>query len=92
MKYKNEQGSHWNFRVLTSLHTYGNSETERIFEIAEVFYDKDDNPTGHSSGKRLMSTSDLKGLSWQINKIKEGLRKPVLDKDNWPNEFKENGN
>lgn len=60
---------------------------EMYFEVCEVYYDKNLNPNGYCAAKSV-GGSDLKGIRWQLNKMKEALKKPILSKKNFPNEYK----
>jgi hypothetical protein len=86
MKMKKKEPEHyWNIRVLTRM--YENSD-EREFFLTEVQYD-DGKPVSYSQGRYNYSAEDLKGLKWRLNRMKEATKKPILDADNFPNEWKE---
>ena len=74
---------YWNHRVITKLFANG----ERGFSIAEVHYENDI-PQGSGDKSMLQDFMSVKELIWTHNKIKLALKKPVLDADHWPNEFK----
>ena len=92
----------WNYRVCTYLFKYSEEfpiasemrklDDQRIFSIQEVYYDKEGNVNGYiedtknpmagwESYDELVGTHDL---------IKLAFSKPILDLDNWPNEYKPN--
>lgn len=85
----------WNHRVVTGL-SKNSAHPERYFMICEVYY-KDGIPDMYTQeGKRVVSsiftddeTSEkgIADLTWQLDKMKECLDKPMLDADNWPNEY-----
>jgi len=90
-KYKTK--NHWNFRVVTKLYlTQSNktieTEEERLYSIVEVYYKKD-KPDSYIDSKRILDgLESVKGLKWTNKKIKEAFKKPILDLDNWPNEYR----
>lgn len=83
MKNKEVPKHYWNTRVLTK--KYPNSE-ERDFFLTEVHYDEGI-PVAYSYGVYNYSADTLKGLKWRLNRMKEATKKPILDADNWPNEY-----
>ena len=76
----------WNYRVLMK-----KINSERIFTINEVYYDKKGNPNGYiespssvySDGKK-----GKKGMKWQLKMMKKALKKPVLSMDAFPKKYK----
>jgi len=89
-KYKTK--NHWNFRVVTQLFKYDevllDHEPERLYSIVEVYYKKD-KPDSYIDSKRILDgLESVKGLKWTNKKIKEAFKKPILDLDNWPNEYR----
>lgn len=74
---------YWNYRVITNLHTSG----ERLFSVTEVHYE-DGVPQGAADKNVMKGFTSLKELIWTSNRIKECLKKPIIDGDNWPNEWK----
>ena len=88
MKKKEAPEHYWNMRVLTEC-GYPNSD-ERQFFFTEVHYEKGI-PTGYAKGRYNYVGNNTKELNWRLNRMKEALKKPVLDADNWPNEYKDNG-
>jgi hypothetical protein len=86
-KYKTK--NHWNFRVVTKVvpETCA-TEKYRIFSIAEVYY-KDDKPDSYVDSKRILyELESEKALKWTNKKIKKAFKKPILDLDNFPQEWK----
>ncbi|HPI82281.1 MAG TPA: hypothetical protein PK122_03550 [Candidatus Paceibacterota bacterium] len=80
---KKERPFHyWNYRVITTLHPSG----ERLFSVTEVHYENGI-PQGSADKNIMQGFSSLKELIWTNNRIKEALKKPILDGDNWPNEW-----
>lgn len=83
-KFKEKVPKHyWNLRVLTQ--TYKDSD-EREFFLTEVHYD-DGKPVSYAQGRHNYSAESLKNLRWRLNRMKEATNKPILDADNWPNEW-----
>lgn len=74
----------WNYRIIGIEH-----EGEISLQIHEVYYDADGIPTGFTSNPTpIYSEGGLKGLEWQLDKMREALDKPILSMDNFPKEFK----
>jgi hypothetical protein len=85
---------YWNHRIVTRIHPSAknnldlNKEDYRIFSVAEVHYEKS-KPVSYGSDLRILTEYEsLKGLKNIYKKIKSAFKKPVLDLDNWPNEWK----
>ena len=75
-------GRHWNYRVLA--HTF---ENEVTFQIHEVHYE-DGVPDSYGEPPAPVLSDDFKDLKDILIRMEQGLSKPVLDADNWPNEYK----
>ena len=74
----------WNYRVLAD-----DSCGDVVFEIYEVYYDKNGNPNGYSEKPSVVISDNKKGLRWQMNAMKKALDKPVLfSGDKFPKEYK----
>lgn len=72
----------WNYRVIA------HDERDEVYlEIHEVYYDAANIPNGYIENKSVGSES-LKGINWHLNKMKLALKKPILSKKNFPNEYK----
>ena len=80
----------WNYRVGTRMYSYefGEDTDTRLFSIIEVYYDENDIPNGYAdaSVKDWESYADLAGTH---NLMAQAFQKPILDLDNWPNEWHE---
>lgn len=85
MKKKEAPEHYWNIRVLTKIYP---DSTERDFFLTEVHYDKGI-PVAYAEGRNNYAGADIKELNWRLNRMKEALKKPILDADNWPNEWSE---
>jgi hypothetical protein len=84
--------SYWNYRILTRIVKANNltvaSKNWREFFISEVYY-KNGKPKSYAPDLNPLSGWDeLKDLKWTAKHIKEALKKPVLDIDNWPKKWK----
>jgi hypothetical protein len=84
----------WNYRVIAKK-IYFKNQVEIQFGIHEVHY-KNDVPSGCSENPMSLSTSSvhfdqeidpIEFLNWQIEALKVACEKPVLDYDNFPNEY-----
>ena len=88
----------WNYRIGTFLYSYKDTfpdnpilskkKDKRMFSIIEVLYDKDGNPNGYSD--EVNPTTDwttLEDLVLTVDKLKECISKPIIDIDNFPNEW-----
>lgn len=80
--------THWNYRLCTYVHEADNN---RYYAIKEVHYNNDmpiayqndnDDPFNFIEGD-----FPAKSVEFTINAIRDGLEKPIIDLDNWPNEF-----
>lgn len=83
--------NYWNFRVTTYLFKYEalpDKKPERLFSVSEVYY-KNGKPDSYIDSKRILDgVESVKGLKWTNKKIKKAFKKPILDLDNWPHEYK----
>jgi len=82
---------YWNYRILTRIVTPAESfdRNWREFFIAEVYY-KNGEPSSYkdSDCNPLSGWDALKDLKWTAKHIKDALKKPILDVDNWPKKWK----
>jgi hypothetical protein len=65
----------WNHRVVR----FNDEEMGEYFEIKEVFYDKNGNPTGYSEAS-IMSDS-FEGLHEQLEWFKTATAKPIINEE-----------
>ena len=90
----------WNYRICTHLFsdkkTFVNNpklaknEDTRIFAVHSVYYDKDGLPEGCSKNPESVGGYETQvELKSTIGMLQEAFKKPVLDLDNWPNEWKD---
>lgn len=73
----------WNHRVVTTL-----QQGVRLFDIAEVYYTEGVPHSYCSVGTCLTGWADLQDLKGTYDKIASAFEKPIIDLDNFPNEFK----
>ncbi len=76
----------WNYRVGTMM-----IPTERVFGIIEVYYSEDGFPDGHSglAHNTLSDIDNYKGLEEAYELIGKAFKEPIIDLDNFPDEYKE---
>lgn len=74
----------WNFRVVKkpNNHPLTTDEAPYTFGIHEVYYDNNGNVVSCTVEPIAIDSDSLEGISWMIEKIAEGMQKPVLDWDN----------
>lgn len=97
---KSKPKHYWNHRVVTKIipgsiandltkGTITKLSDERVFSIVEVYYNNG-KPDSYTESKSLLnSIESVKALKWAHKKIKKAFKKPILDLDHWPNEWKE---
>jgi len=81
--------SHWNYRLCTFVHDE-ESNGKRYYTIREVHY-KNDIPVAFAEeGKKIfdyIEEEPIKNITWTLEAIQGCLKKPILDLDNFPNEY-----
>lgn len=82
--------THWNYRVIAKrLPEYNDVN----FGIYEVYYDENNEPISFTEDpiniESFISydTDPIESINWQLDAIKLALKKPVMDYDNFPNEY-----
>lgn len=88
MAKKKPTNGYWNYRVVTKLEKIGNTET-RTFGIAECYYNKDDVMDAYSEKKNFYEWDRIDDILGTHKLIGNAFSKPVIDLDNFPNEFKD---
>lgn len=74
----------WNHRILAHKH-----DGEIYFQVHEVYY-TNDIPDGYSINPVSISSETLDGISWQLDKMQECLKKPILwAGERFPSEWSE---
>jgi hypothetical protein len=90
----------WNFRIGTNSFSYKDTfkdqneklalrPDERLFSVIEVYYDKDGKPTAYGEINPLNDWDNMKDLKGTYDLIADAFNKPIIDLDNFPNEYKE---
>jgi len=78
--------SKWNYRVVAHLKRF-NEKEYWIFGIHEVFYE-DDIPISYTKNPIEMNSYDgLDTFNWMLDKMMNDIKKPILNGDDFPNEF-----
>ena len=76
--------SHWNYRVCTHVEEKDN---QRYFSIKEIHY-KNNIPIAYGDKKEFLDyIEDLEAVKWTLEQMQEALNKPIIDLDNFPNEY-----
>ena len=84
--------SHWNYRILATVIDDLDIQDVR-FTIHEVHYDDNNEPVGFTENSIIpvafiSEPSDpIESIDWQLEAMKLALKKPVLDYNNFPNEY-----
>lgn len=73
----------WNHRVIAY-----REGSEFWYEIHEVYYDENGVPEMYSKGAVSVGANAFKDLDWQLDRLKECLKMPILSAENFPEEFK----
>lgn len=78
----------WNYRLCTKIEGKEGSTRWRSYCIKEVCY-TDDVPDGYADKNVLEGFESVADLLWTVAHLKSAFEKPILDLDNFPNEYKE---
>lgn len=68
---------HWNHRVV---------KHDGMYYIEEVYYDKNGNPDWHTNSEPVVA-EDVEGLRWLLESMLKCLKQPVLEENNFSNNF-----
>lgn len=85
----------WNYRVCTYLQINENPKTkhiwtsERVFQIHEVYYDDEGKADLRTEDSRPIYGESLEDLKKGYTLMGNAFEEPILDLDNWPNEYVE---
>lgn len=90
----------WNYRIGTKVFSYKKKFEEknkdlakfpdsRLFSIIELYYDENNIPNGYTEPNVLSDWETLEDLIGTIDFVKLALEKPIIDLDNFPNEWVE---
>lgn len=66
----------WNYRIVKR--SYNNDE-ESSFDICEVYYNEDGNPTSYTDSKNVLSQDSYQDLLWSYKEIEKAFKAPVLE-------------
>lgn len=93
MNKKTTPKNHWNYRVIAQKPDPEVDHLEGIYlSIHEVYYE-DDKPVKTSLNADRVRGESIKDIGWQLNKMKEALKKPILcgwEGDEFLNEYRPN--
>ena len=83
--------NYWNYRILTRMVNVEDKNMPykewREFFISEVYY-KGGKPVSHSATwNPLAGWDSLDDLKWTAKHVREALKKPILDVNNWPKKW-----
>lgn len=89
----------WNYRIGVKRFSYKETFPDNpkmwdngdhnLFSIIEVFYDEDGNPEGYGESDPTKNWENIEDLVGTMDLILLAKNKPILDLDNWPNEWKD---
>lgn len=88
----------WNYRIGTKVFSYkekfkdinkklANRPDQRLFSIIEVYYDKDGKAESYAEINALSDWENLKDLKSTYELIDGAFDKPIINLDNFPNEY-----
>ena len=75
----------WNYRVMA--HRSPFDENDIGLQIHEVHYDKKKNPKAFSKEPAMIGGESIEDIKWILKEIEVCLEKPILDANNFPNEY-----
>jgi len=85
--------SNWNYRILAR-RIASDSYSDVHFGVYEVYYNDETNIPEACTENPITILSyegecedPIESIQWQLDVIKEATKKPVLDYDNFPNEY-----
>jgi hypothetical protein len=83
-------GKGWGYRVGTKqvAHPLEAGERQRLYLIIECYYDEYGKPGSYTEPNILANWEDFNDLRYTYLKAGRALDQPILDLDNWPNEYK----
>lgn len=89
MAKKKPANGYWNYRVVTKKHINPLTfEEYRVFDIAECYYNKNDELEGYSEKREFFEWDRIKDMKSTHKLIGKAFLKPVIDLDRFPKEFK----
>jgi len=88
----------WNYRIGTHVFSYkqvftnnpklAKMKDQRLFSIIEVYYDEKGNPNSSAEAQPTKNWETLEDLTKTLDLLMKAKDKPIIDMDNWPNEYK----
>lgn len=69
----------WNYRVVKTVTKIPLGDTDISYGIYEVYYDENGDIVNISESLAHPISDDLKGLQWNLEKMLEACKKPVID-------------
>lgn len=75
--------STWNYRVL-----YSKEHDEEYFAIHEVYYNDNKEADGYVDTPAVVMSDEAEGMVEVLKMFSAALEKPIIDKANFPQEYK----
>jgi hypothetical protein len=69
----------WNYRVVKTVTKIPLGDTDISYGIHEVYYDSNGDIISISEGLAHPISDDLEGLQWNLERMIEACKKPVID-------------
>lgn len=79
--------TYWNYRMCTFIYQPGSLPPERYFDIREVYYRKGVLDSYSSFPTSINYLNSIEEIKEKLTYIQEALNEPIIDLDNWPNEY-----
>lgn len=78
----------WNYRICTKVEGKGGSTRWRSFSVKEVYYNKEGIPDGVAETSKILEWDNYEDLKGTYKLIEKAFEKPIIDLDNFPEEYK----
>lgn len=69
----------WNYRVVKTVTKIPLGDTDISYGIHEVYYDENGDIVNISESLAHPISDDLEGLQWNLERMMEACKKPVID-------------
>jgi len=69
----------WNYRVVKTVTKIPLGDTDISYGIYEVYYDENGDIVNISESLAHPISDDLEGLQWNLERMMEACKKPVID-------------
>ena len=69
----------WNYRVVKTVTKIPLGDTDISYGIYEVYYDENGDIVNISESLAHPISDDLEGLQWNLERMREACKKPVID-------------